>query len=397
MMRRTYFLAIFSVIFFFCFSTFAVNTARIDVVRSKEMMADTDTEVIEAFLSEAFNEILAKSDFSDIASLRIAIVSRSTSELESGQIQYGPRFFTAAQKQVSQAFQKTSQMPDSHRKDLLTMNLLILVNDLGNVEIAKNAFDYIQNPKTMIRYWAVGCLTNNNILRQLNLTGSTENSRLAEQFSQKLQAVAQTEQSGDILIQLVQFASAVKNPAANEILSQIAQKRIELYLNWQVENEMVESWILKALSDKAKSDTENASVLAKNFAILYSLVVQRYVIGQETLPETNIRNLISVIAQAEKYLLQLLPDWPGNLKSAIEKGGGSTLLAQHDLLLGSANAVGRLPAAANFDYGKNTDGSAKTAPPTLQKPPQAEAEQPAETKPETQAEEQSEEQPENSK
>ena len=372
MMRKTYFSAIFLIIFSFCFSVFAANTARIDVLRSKETLADSDTEVIEAFLSEAFNEILAENDFSDIASLRTVIVSRSSSELESGQIQYGPRFFTAAQKQVPQTLQKTSQMPDGRRKELLTMNLLILVNDLGNVEIAKNALDYLQNPNTMIRYWAVSCLTNNNILRQLNSTDSAENSQLAEQFIQKLQAVAQTEQSGDILIQLAQFASAVKPSAANEILNQITQKRTNLYLNWQVENEMVESWILKALSDRAKIDTENASVMAKNFAILYSLVVQRYVTGQAILPETNIRNLVSVIVQAEKYLSQFLPDWPGNLKSAIEKGGGSTLLAQHDLLFGSANTVGKLPVAANFDYGKNPDGSVKTAPPTLQKPPKME-------------------------
>ena len=154
-------------------------------------------------------------------------------------------------------------MPDSHRKDLLTMNLLILVNDLGNIEISKKALDYLQNPNIMIRYWAVSCLTNNNILRQLNSTDSAENSRLAEQFSQKLQTVAQTEQSGDILILLAQFASAVKQPAANEIFNQIAQKRINLYLNWQVEDEMIESWILKALSDRAKIDTENASIMAK--------------------------------------------------------------------------------------------------------------------------------------
>jgi hypothetical protein len=412
-MQRIYLLKVsfFLSVSFLCFSVFAANTARIDVVRSKDTLADSDTEVIEAFLSEAFAEILAENDFSNIASLRAVIVSKSSSELESGQIQYGPRFFTVAQKQVSETFQKVSQMPDSHRKDLLTMNLLILASDLGNVEIAKNALDHLQSTNTMIRYWAVSCLTNNNILRQLNLTDSAENSRLAEQFSQKLQAVAQTEQSGDILIQLAQFASAVKSPAANEILNQIAQKRINLYLNLQAENEMVESWILKALLDRAKTDTENASVSMKNFAILYSLVVQKYITGRETLPETNIRNLISVIAQTEKYLSsQFLPDWPGNLKSAIEKtekDGGAALLAQYDLLFGSANAVGKLPSAANFDYGKNPDGSVKNAPPTLQKPPQAE--KPAETNPEkptetktekqteVQAEEQSEEQPENNK
>lgn len=370
-MRKIYFSAIFLIIFSLCFSVFAVNTARVDVVRSKETLADSDTEVIEAFLAEAFSEFLAKTDFSDIAALRTVIVSRSSSELESGQFQYGSRFFTAVQKQLPQTLNKISQMPDDQRKQLLTMNLLILVNDLGNIEISKTALDYLQGPDVMIRYWAVSCLTNGNILNQLNSTDSAGNIRLAEQFAQKLQAVAQTEQSGDILILLAQFASGLKQPAANEILKEIAQKRINLYLNWQVENEMIESWILKALSDRCQNDKENASAMMKDFAILYSLVIQRYIIGQETLSQTSIRNLVSVIAQSEKCLSLFLPDWPGSLKRAIEKGGGSILLAEHDSLFGSTNSAGKLPAAAGFDYGKNTDGSVKTAPPQLQKPSQS--------------------------
>jgi flagellin-specific chaperone FliS len=404
-MRKLYFSigATFLISFFFCFSVFAVNTAQIDVVRSKEILADSDTEVIEDFLAEVFSEFFAKTDFSDIASLRTAIVSRSSSELDSGQFQYGSRFFTAAQKEISNTFKKISDLPESDHKTLLATNLLIIINDLGNIELSKAAFDYLQNSDVMIRYWAVSCLTNNNILHQLDTTGSSENSQFAEQFAQKLQTVAQSEQSGDILILLGQFASGLKQPAANEILKEIAQKRINLYLSWQVENETVDSWILKALSDKAQIDPENASIMAKNFATLYSLVIQRYIIGQEVLSPGNIRNLVSVIAQAEKCLSQFLPDWQNSLKRAIEKGGGSILLAEHDSLFGSANTVGKLPAAANFDYGKNPDGSVKTAPPTLQKPPQAEKsaetepEKPTETKTKKQAKDQSEEQPENNK
>jgi hypothetical protein len=386
-MRKTYFLAIFLTIFSSCFPVLAVNTARIDMVRSKETLTDSDTEVIEKFLAEAFDEFFAKTDFSDIASLRTTIVSRSSSELESGQFQYGPHFFTATQKQITQTINKISQISDDQRKQLLTMNLLILINDLGNIEISKIALDYLQNSDAMIRYWAVSCLTNGNILRQLNMTESAENSQLAAQFAQKLQTFTQTEPSGDILILLGQFASGLKQPAANEILKEIAQKRINLYLSWQVDNEMIENWILKALSDRCQIDAESTSIMAKNFAILYSLVIQRYIISQETPSPTNIR-LVSVITQSEKCLLRFLPDWQGSLKRAIEKGGGPILLAEHDSLFGSASAVGRLPAAAGFDYGKNPDGSVKTAPPTLQKPQQTEK------KTETQTEKQPAKQPE---
>jgi hypothetical protein len=149
---------------------------------------------------------------------------------------------------------------------------------------------------------------------------------------------------------------------------------------------MVESWILKALSDRPQIDSESAPAMARDFATLYSLVIQRYVIGQETLSQTNVRNLVSVITQTEKSSLsRFLPDWPGLLKRAIEKGGDSILPAEHDSLFGSANAAGKLPTAAGFDYGRNPDGSVKTAPPALQKPPKAEKQ--PEKNPEKQLEE----------
>jgi hypothetical protein len=371
-MRRIHFSIVFLIISIscICIDVLAVNTARIDVVRGKEMLVDADTEVIDGFLTDALSEFFAKTDFSDIASLRTTIVSRSSSEFESGQIQYGPRFFTSAQKQIAQTFEKISELPDSPRKELLTMNLLILISDLENLELSKMALDYLQSPEVMIRYLAVCCLTNNGVVRQLNMTESAENSRLAEEFVKKLQTIVQNEKSGDILIQIAQFGAGLKQASANELLGQIVQKRADLYLNWQVDNEMVENFILKSLTDRVQIDQDSTKVMAKNFAMLYSLVVQRYVLGAETLPGSNLKNLISVIAQGEKYLLspQLLPDWQGSLKRAVEKGGGASLLAEHDALLGSAGSAGRLPATVGFDYGRNSDGTVKTAPPQLAKP-----------------------------
>jgi hypothetical protein len=349
-----------------------INTAKIDVVRSKEMLADTDTAIIEGFLSGAFAEFLAKTDFSDIASLRNVIVSRSTSTIASGQIQYGPRFFTVAQKEISNAFKQVNELSESYRKTILTTNLLILVNDLANLETVKIALDYLQNSNVIIRYWAVNSLINANILRQLNDTPE-ENRRLAQEITQRLSAAAQKEQSSDVLILLAQFAAGIKQPAANDILSTISQKRIDLYVGWKANDEMTEAWILKALVDRIQTDPDSSRTMAKNFAILYSVVIQKYALGEQTLSDTSRSNLVSVITQSEKYLTRFVPDWQQEtLKRAVEKGGGSALLSAAELLFGSSSSAGKLPTAAGFDYGKNPDGSAKAAPPTLQKPPQTE-------------------------
>lgn len=369
-MRIFYVIFISLVLLFVSYPVFSVDTTKIDVVRSKESLADADTAVIEQFAAEAFTEFFEKTDFSDISSLRTTIISKSTSELENGQIQYGPRFFTAVQKEISNTTKKIDALPESYRKTLLTTNLLILINDLGNLELSKTALDYLQNSNVIIRYWAVNCLTNANTVRQLNYE-SEENRQLADGYVQKLTTVAENEKSGDILSAIAQFAAGLKQPSANELLTLITNKRIELYMSWQVNDEMTDISILKALADRVGVDRENRRVAAKNFATLYSLVIQRYVLDDGFLNETNKGNLVSVITQSEKLVTQFV-DWQGSFKRAIEKGGGAGLLAEHDALFGSASVAGKLPAAVGFDYGKNADGSARTFPPALQKPPQAE-------------------------
>jgi hypothetical protein len=370
-MRIFYITFIGVVLLFASYPVLGVNTTKIDAVRSKESLADADTAVIEEFVAEAFTEFFAKTDFSDIASLRTTIVSRSTSSLENGQIQYGPQFFTATQKEISSIIKKINNMPESYRKTLLTTNLLILINDLSNLELTKTALDYLQSSNVIIRYWAVNCLTNTNIVRQLNYE-SEETRRLADEFVQKFTAAAQNEESGNILSFIAQFAAGLKQASANELLTLITNKRIELYMSWKVNDEMTDISILKALVDRTETDKESRRAMAKNFAILYSLVIQRYILDDGIGDETSKSNLVSVITQSEKLVTQFIPDWPGSLKRAIEKGGGAGLLAEHDSLFGSANTAGKLPTTVGFDYGKNADGSVKTFPPTLPKPPQAE-------------------------
>jgi hypothetical protein len=345
----------------------AVSTAKIDVVRNKETVTDSDTAVIQQFLADAFSEFYEKTDFSDVAALRNTIVSKSTSSIESGQIQYGPRFFTIAQKEFSDTLKQVNGLPDGQRKTLLTINLLILANDLGNLEISKSALDYLQNSNVIMRYWATNCLSNTAILSQLNFD-SAENRQLADDIVKRFSASIKMEQSGDILDIIAQFASGLKRPAANDLLTEIAQKRIDLYMGWKVNDEMTDTLILKALIDRTTTDADSSKVMAKNFSILYSVIIQRYALGEQ-LSETNKSSLVSVITQSEKLVNQFIQDWPGSLKRALEKSGGAGLLAEHDSLFGSASTVGKLPTTAGFDYGKNPDGTVKNAPPALQKPP----------------------------
>ncbi|MCD4831287.1 MAG: hypothetical protein K8R02_05685 [Anaerohalosphaeraceae bacterium] len=345
---------------------FAANTARIDVVRAKQILSDQDTEVIEDFVFDAFTEFLAVEDFSTIASVRIQIVSRSVSEQEAGQIQYGPRFFFAVQKQISEISGKIKAMPVSVRKSMLSMNLMIIISDLANVEIAMMALDYVDSEDLMTRYWAVNTFANPSLIAQLNLDYSSNT-----KITQKLKSRSLQEESLDVMKKLAAFAAAVMHPEAVQILTTIADKRIASYNSWLVSREMADSEILDSLADKIEADPDSKAAAGRSFALLYSAIIQRYIFGNEVLSDARKKDLKSVIAQSEKYLPKLLGSWQAKLKRAVEKGAMDTLLAEHNSLFGTPTTLGKLPEALGFDYGKAPDGSPKTAPPALPKPPKS--------------------------
>jgi hypothetical protein len=132
---------------------------------------------------------------------------------------------------------------------------------------------------------------------------------------------------------------------------------------------MTDITILKSLAERADMDRENRRATARTFATLYSAVIQRYLLDDGSLKDTNKANLVSVIVQSEKLVNQFVSDWQGTLKRAIEKGGGAGLLTEHDVLFGTASTPGKMPNLVGFDYGKNADGSARNFPPAMQKPP----------------------------
>ncbi|MCE5341604.1 MAG: hypothetical protein LLF92_10855 [Planctomycetaceae bacterium] len=337
----------------------AISTTQIDAIRNKEAIADTDSAIIEEFLGEAFSELMAKTEFSDVAALRNVIISKSSSITTSGKILYDPKYLSAFENELTNAFKEAKAMKDGKVKNLITANLLMLAYDIGHVDAAKTALPYLQESNIMIRYWAAQNFANPAIISQLNQGNATDRPELAA----KILKAAKAEQSGNILVSYAQFAAGLKDPTGNEILTAIAQKRIEQYLAWTVTDEMSDDGILKALTDRIKTDTDSTKEMAKNFATLYSLVVQRYIQGQQTISDTSKSYLASVIVQGDKYVPVFIPEWNGNFKRAIDKDLAS-VLAESDGLFGSAAAAGKLSTTVGFEY----DGATKTAPPVLTKP-----------------------------
>jgi len=247
------------------------------------------------------------------------------------------------------------------------------LNDLG---MADQALAMIKNENMVIRYWAVHCLTNMEIITQLNAgTNSNQASVIAAKFTEILDT-----STPEIIALIAQFAAGVKIPQAEQLLCQIADIRIKRYADWTVKYELYDSAILKYLSSKiplapqSSGSTSSTSAvskaeLARRFAQLYSYAIQRYVKGADILNDTQKSHLVSILADIEDKCIAVLLKPQRAIRMALERNSLPAILAEHDRLLGSSTAPGQLPETLKFDYSTNPNGPRLTAPIPLPDPP----------------------------
>jgi len=343
-----------------------VDTRAIDAVRDKTVLENKDLFIIDNFLSEAVREISKTRDFASIAKVRMDIISR-----RSPQPQYSQQFSESAQKYIFAAFEAALQLPEERRTKLM-VNLLILVDGLEDLRLADLAIAKLKDNNTIIRYWAVHCITNEVIAKQLN-TGGSANVKIARLFLERLKEVVDSS-SPEIIGLIAKFAGDINIPQGEEMLVQIADMRMKKYASWTVEYELLDGVILKLLDSKiasgSGSKSSDKSAAAVRFGQLYSFAIQRYVKGRGSLTDTQKRQLASVLVETEdKCVGRILGAPQSIIKKAVERDDYAAIVVEHNRLLGDAKQAGELSSKLNFDYGTTSDGRKRTAPPPLPAPP----------------------------
>jgi hypothetical protein len=350
----------------------AVNTREVDNVRKKQVLDNSDLKIIDDFLADAIEELVRTRDFTSIAQLRTVILSRQSTQSQQGQ--YAQQFSESARKYIAQGFLDAQKLPRQERITGVTINLLILMDGLKDLGLADQALAMLKNENMVIRYWAVHCLSNPDIITQLN---TPANSNQASAFAAKFTEILDTS-TPEILALIARFAAGVKIPQAEQLLCHIADIRIKRYADWTVKYELYDSAILKYLSSKmplasqpsgSTPSTASKAAVARCFAQLYSYAIQRYVKGADILNNTQKSHLISVLADIEEKCIGALLQPQRTIRMALSGNSLPAILAEHDRLLGSATTPGQLPQTLKFDYSTNPNGPKLTSPIPLPDPP----------------------------
>lgn len=358
------------------------GTAEIERVRKKHVLSSTDFEVIDAFLADAIERLLTtdEEDFASIADIRRAVIVNKSSATQSAREQYAGQFFKSAATHLADAFSQLQDVSDQELKNKIMLNLMILLDNLEDLRLAKLAMKMVTAENAPVRYWAVHAVTNPKIVEQLNSANAANPGgavNLADEIVQVLRAGMYDEDRYEILALTARFAGSLKTAQAQKLLLELADMRIKKYADWSVDGELLELDLLRLLSDRIASRNRNDPAAARRFAQLYSYAIQRYLKSMtdaDLLRPEQKQQLISVLVETEqRCLAKLTGVSQSTIKTTIEKSKATALSVEHDSLLGGPGSAGRLLEALNFDYGTNADGSRRTSPLILPDPPKPRA------------------------
>jgi hypothetical protein len=337
----------------------AAGTVAIDQVRNKPVLEKRDLEVIDIFITDSVRNMLNVKDLTSNAKLRSEIVKRKSSP----QGQYVQKFSESTYKYISEAFNKAQTIVPRERQNIILINLLILADELQDNPLRILAASQLKTKSMAVRYYALRCLTNPTILKQLN-SGQSLDTNLAGDITGQLIEIVESS-NPEVLALIAQFAAGINIPEAETLLLKTADTRIQQYADWTVQYELADGTILKMLESKISSSSAaptDKTALAGRFAQLYSYVLQRYIKGKN-LDEAQKRYLATVLIETEdKCISKLSGQSQTAIKQAIERKDKQALLDEHNRLLGSAGNQGQLPLKLNFTYVTSNSSSRQNYP-----------------------------------
>lgn len=342
-----------------------VDTSEIETVRHKSVLEEADRQIIDEFLAGAVNELVKTRDFTTVSKIRRDILAS-----RSDQVQYAEQFSVSAHKHISEGLKAADELTPKENRFRVVLNLLILVDALEDLRLTDLAIEKLNDESAAVRYWAVHALTNSGIKAQLNSTGGSI-SQTAKRIIEVLRKAVEKSEPEAVEL-MARFAAEINVAEGEDLLLDVADARIKRYAEWTARKPLLDATILELLCKRMISG-EAGPKAGRRFGQLYSYVMQKYIsdISKENFlsPEQR-QQMESVLIETEQSSVQQLLGMPQSIiRRAVSNGDYRAIQGEHNRLLGEEGRAGVLALKFNFDYGRNPDGSGRTAPLALPEPP----------------------------
>jgi hypothetical protein len=350
-------------VFLFTSAALAVDVTAIDAVRGKTAFSEADAGVIGQFVQATVTEMLDRTEFANVSQTRDTFITRLDASAPNAK--YRELLVAAAEKHFKQGFAEADKQADAERKKHIKVNLLIMLEKIGQVASARAAADQFADQDTGVRYWAVKCVTNPEVVTRFN-AGGQGIAETAQDVTSRLKAMIPAETSANILDRVVDYCIGVTAIDTTELLTAIANKRAKGYEDWTQEYELLDGKLLNALGKKVKGNKAAAAA----FGQLLSDCMQKYAKHMASssqsplLGEQQADYLATTLMVVERGALnELTGRNDSGLQAAMSKGaaGVTAMNGEYALFFGSAGSAGELAKVLGVKY-KDAQGKDQDMP-----------------------------------
>lgn len=317
----------------------AASTAQIDEVRKKDSLTSDDLAIVDSFITDSFTEMLESPTVADSVKRREDILVRRPKE---DNLQYRQQFLESIDKNVRSAMQAMQTWTEPVFIEATKLNLAVIIGSLDDISLSDIAIEMADQDNPALKYWALKAITTDKVTEVIKANTTSQ------QAASILQTVnnAATENTPAILRMLAEFASRLGGSEAVEILSKIAQTRIEAYKNHAASMESTDGVILEAIASVISSNNNANSSLAAPFAQLLAFPMEKCLIFLA--PEGNTsspswQQLLTLTAMAEKDILPKF-EISTNLLRAVERRSLKDFTDEYNRLFGEDGTGGELTA-----------------------------------------------------
>lgn len=339
---------------------FGLDTANIEqlqknVAEASGRITASGEAVIGDFISAGLDEILLAEDIAEIFEIRDQLVRFASSSVQPSE--YSLAYIRAMKAEIPKTLDKLGGLEATKIKSAIELNLMILFAQLKSSELAEYALPFISHSNAAIKYWGVKAVANRSVARQLNsdITGDEE---LRAKIISSLMPVITEETPAVILDTIVNFTANLKGLQGKDLLKKICVLRTKGYADWAVTYEVMDAGLLNAVAETIvalEGDQKERAEFSRIFAQLYSYVMQRFILGGETLDENTKRNLIRVMLDVEeKGLSKIMGSRQMDIKQAVNSmrrdRNPEMLGRKHDAIFGSSERSGTLQNQLKFNY-----------------------------------------------
>ena len=268
----------------------AVDTTAIDAVLEKvkadsASFSSADATEIDAFLESALGEMLTAKNFWEAVDIRGTILQRQ-GDKSTGR--YREEFISSARRHLQFAIEEVLRSEQDETQMRKARALIVLVSLLQDASLSDFGVGLLDHPDSTVRYWAVKSVTNPSVAAQLK-TVTPEAVQLLGKIVTGLESVIEKEQYPEVLSLIVRFAGDIKGSQGKKLIIQVADKRIKAYADWSVQYELMDTEVLAAIGEMilAENPGQDRINLCRRFGQLYSYIIQRYVLGKDTLKDSQ--------------------------------------------------------------------------------------------------------------